>query len=701
MSSKVQIPYPLFTDIDGHPLDAGYIYIGEEGKNPEVYPIPVFWDEDLTVPAEQPIRTRNGYLSYFGKPGKIYVSPSKCSITVQNKKQVVVNTDLKAEAGFSNKASSIIDDSGKTQQEVNDSVEQTLKLIEATPELFGYVSGDATQAFKDALLYAKEHNVPFVAKSPNGYRISENLEFFTASEISELIVPSDGVFRTFTIKSKKIPDSVSVTTLSGLNTFSNKVTGFPLSAVGKYIRITSTDILTERNNAPSNTPYYKNTAFRLLDSQGAISPSLDMSFTVGTTAQVSIIPTESRISFKVGKFSTTGDGTNNNSIIIERDSVDFHLGDVVGSSGFRTIVTLTGNDCNIFSPVIKDAQYEGYGYGISIGLCCDTNIYSMKGSNCRTTLDGRHGSNVMVHNARLETAGTHWGNNYIFKDCDIDIITWAGKDLRLENGSLRKYISMRADVAMSIGTCEINGTKLYSDTTVITPSANIIADFFTSPRRVFDNIIFRNAECTSNITSIFGYGALGVYSGDFIPPKYFLFENIRALNSETLRLAQLNLANSLAFTSKAIVRAKNIQAKVVIPLAARGFSKFPSTFGYDVCAVDCGKIFIQCDASTFSRYKLIDSEFAAANRINASTPLGFIQFDDCIINHDTNVNNVLFYIESKKGFQNCEYRGVFLNGGSPNGAVVYSLGCRAQIGATGYPTPLKAGYVNPTDYIDA
>lgn len=124
MSSKVQTPYPLFTDIDGHPLDAGYIYIGEEGKNPEVYPIPVFWDEDLTVPAEQPIRTRNGYLSYYGKPGKIYVSPSKCSITVQNKKQFTVNTDLHAEAGFSNKASSIIDDSGQTQQEINDSLKK-------------------------------------------------------------------------------------------------------------------------------------------------------------------------------------------------------------------------------------------------------------------------------------------------------------------------------------------------------------------------------------------------------------------------------------------------------------------------------------------------------------------------------------------------------------------------------------------------
>lgn len=42
MSSKVLPPYPLFNDIDGRALNAGYVYIGEAGKNPEVYPIPVF-----------------------------------------------------------------------------------------------------------------------------------------------------------------------------------------------------------------------------------------------------------------------------------------------------------------------------------------------------------------------------------------------------------------------------------------------------------------------------------------------------------------------------------------------------------------------------------------------------------------------------------------------------------------------------------
>ncbi|ONN57073.1 hypothetical protein AC057_10090 [Acinetobacter genomosp. 33YU] len=103
MSSKVQPPYPLFHDIDGRPLDAGYIYIGEAGKNPEVYPIPVFWDENLTVPAEQPIRTRNGFFAKNGRAGKIYVSNADCSITVKNKKKVVVSTDLFSDLFFDQK----------------------------------------------------------------------------------------------------------------------------------------------------------------------------------------------------------------------------------------------------------------------------------------------------------------------------------------------------------------------------------------------------------------------------------------------------------------------------------------------------------------------------------------------------------------------------------------------------------------------
>lgn len=103
MSSKVQVPYPIFNDIDGRALNAGYVYIGETGKNPEVYPVNVYWDEDLTIPAAQPLRTRNGYFSKNGSAGKIYISAPNCSMTVKDRKQHIIYTDLRADVIFSQK----------------------------------------------------------------------------------------------------------------------------------------------------------------------------------------------------------------------------------------------------------------------------------------------------------------------------------------------------------------------------------------------------------------------------------------------------------------------------------------------------------------------------------------------------------------------------------------------------------------------
>ncbi|MDM1302017.1 M14 family metallopeptidase [Acinetobacter indicus] len=78
-------PYTAIADIDGSPLDAGFIYFGEFGKNPETHPIPVYWDADFAVPAAQPIRTRNGYPIRNGSPCKIYLKQAEHSLVVKNK----------------------------------------------------------------------------------------------------------------------------------------------------------------------------------------------------------------------------------------------------------------------------------------------------------------------------------------------------------------------------------------------------------------------------------------------------------------------------------------------------------------------------------------------------------------------------------------------------------------------------------------
>lgn len=86
---SIQPTYPIFTDQDGEPLEAGYIWIGTANLNPITNPINVYWDAALTQPAAQPIRTVSGYPSNAGTPARLYVN-SDYSIQVQNKDGTVV-----------------------------------------------------------------------------------------------------------------------------------------------------------------------------------------------------------------------------------------------------------------------------------------------------------------------------------------------------------------------------------------------------------------------------------------------------------------------------------------------------------------------------------------------------------------------------------------------------------------------------------
>lgn len=86
---SIQPTYPIFTDIDGQPLEAGYIFIGAANLNPQTNPIAVFFDPALTIAAPQPIRTLAGYPANSGTPARLYVG-SDYSIQVQNKNGSVV-----------------------------------------------------------------------------------------------------------------------------------------------------------------------------------------------------------------------------------------------------------------------------------------------------------------------------------------------------------------------------------------------------------------------------------------------------------------------------------------------------------------------------------------------------------------------------------------------------------------------------------
>jgi hypothetical protein len=95
-SYRIIQPYVLLHDVDGDPLDAGYVYIGESGLDAESNPIQVYFDEALTIPAAQPLRTINGYVSRNGTPTNIYIVEAKFSMVVKNKNGSLVQSSLQA-----------------------------------------------------------------------------------------------------------------------------------------------------------------------------------------------------------------------------------------------------------------------------------------------------------------------------------------------------------------------------------------------------------------------------------------------------------------------------------------------------------------------------------------------------------------------------------------------------------------------------
>lgn len=87
---SIQVPYPVFYDRDGQPLDNGNIYIGVANLDPVTNQLQVYYDEALTQTASQPLKTSGGYVYRNGTPTQLYVNANNFSITVNDSKNLLV-----------------------------------------------------------------------------------------------------------------------------------------------------------------------------------------------------------------------------------------------------------------------------------------------------------------------------------------------------------------------------------------------------------------------------------------------------------------------------------------------------------------------------------------------------------------------------------------------------------------------------------
>jgi hypothetical protein len=87
---SIQVPYPVFYDRDGQPLDNGNIYIGVANLDPLTNPLQVYYDDALTITASQPLKTSGGYVYRNGTPAQLYVNATDFSILVNDSKNLFV-----------------------------------------------------------------------------------------------------------------------------------------------------------------------------------------------------------------------------------------------------------------------------------------------------------------------------------------------------------------------------------------------------------------------------------------------------------------------------------------------------------------------------------------------------------------------------------------------------------------------------------
>lgn len=82
--TKLTNPIPLFLDLRGALLDAGRVWVGVAGQDPETHPIAVFWDEARTIVAAQPLTTMGGRIVNGAYPGSVYFAEDNFSMRTRD-----------------------------------------------------------------------------------------------------------------------------------------------------------------------------------------------------------------------------------------------------------------------------------------------------------------------------------------------------------------------------------------------------------------------------------------------------------------------------------------------------------------------------------------------------------------------------------------------------------------------------------------
>jgi hypothetical protein len=173
-TSSVQPPYEIFTDIDGQPLEDGYIWLGTAGLPAISNPITAYWNAALTIPATQPIRTTGGYPMNAGTPARIYVAASDYSILVQNKNGSSIYSSLNATERYSSALVTFLQAGANA---VTRTAQSKMRDIVSVKD-FGAVGDgvtDDTAAIQAAITFVRQNGGGTVFFSNGTFKISSTI----------------------------------------------------------------------------------------------------------------------------------------------------------------------------------------------------------------------------------------------------------------------------------------------------------------------------------------------------------------------------------------------------------------------------------------------------------------------------------------------------------------------------------------------
>lgn len=85
----IKVPFPVFSDRSGLPINDGNVFIGAAFMDAESNPVQVYLDSALSIPAVQPIKTSGGYFYHTGTPANIFLG-GDYSLTVRDKNGLLV-----------------------------------------------------------------------------------------------------------------------------------------------------------------------------------------------------------------------------------------------------------------------------------------------------------------------------------------------------------------------------------------------------------------------------------------------------------------------------------------------------------------------------------------------------------------------------------------------------------------------------------